>query len=254
MKDTFWKRILAVSLAGVLLTGCSMEELPFATGNVQNEKQADEEQPDTGFRVMKPGEYDSADTAVVARISQEQQTVTLLNLVVNKNYTLEYDGTTAVTDQYGEALTMTQLKPGDIVDVTFRKLPKKCVSIGLTPKAWVNNNVTDFEVNEARKQFRFNGEIYDLAERMVITSDGEELELQDLNVKDVLSVQGVDNTVYSIRVEKGHGYLRLSGAEYFVEAGSRWGRRWCSVSRRICCSLCRRALTGSLCAMTATEV
>lgn len=216
MKDTFWKRILAVSLTGFLLTGCSLEELPFATDNVQNEQQTEEEQPDTGFRVMKPGEYDSADTAVVVKISQEQQTVTLLNLVVNKNYTLEYDGTTAVTDQYGEALTMTQLKPGDIVDVTFRKLPKKCVSIGLTPKAWVNDSVTDFEVNEARGQFHFNGEAYDLAERMVITSDGEELELQDLNPKDVLAVQGVDNTVYSIRVEKGHGYLRLSGAEYFV--------------------------------------
>ena len=216
MRDTLWKRILAISLTGFLLTGCSLQEPPFSEGSILKEQQTQEEPSDTGFRVMKPGEYDSADTAVVVRVSQDQQTVTLLNLVVNRNYTLEYDGTTTVTDQYGEALTMTQLKPGDMVDVTFRKLPKECVSIGLTPKAWVNNNVTDFEVNQARGQLRFNGEIYDLAKRMVITSGGEELELQDLNAKDVLSVQGVDNTVYSIRVEKGHGYLRLSGAEYFV--------------------------------------
>lgn len=216
MKNTFWKKVLTVGLACSLLTGCSLQELPFSEGRILQEQQTQEEQPDTGFRVMKPGEYDSADTAVVVRVSQEQQTVTLLNLVVNRNYTLEYDGTTTVTDQYGEALTMTQLKPGDMVDVTFQKLPKKCVSIGLTPKAWVNNQVTDFEINQARGQLRFNGEVYDLAERMVITSGSEELELQDLNPKDVLSVQGVDNTAYSIRVEKGHGYLRLTGAEYFV--------------------------------------
>ena len=216
MKNTFWKKVLTVGLACSLLTGCSLQELPFSEGRILQEQQTQEEQPYTGFRVMKPGEYDSADTAVVVRVSQEQQTVTLLNLVVNRNYTLEYDGTTTVTDQYGEALTMTQLKPGDMVDVTFQKLPKKCVSIGLTPKAWVNNQVTDFEINQARGQLRFNGEVYDLAERMVITSGSEELELQDLNPKDVLSVQGVDNTAYSIRVEKGHGYLRLTGAEYFV--------------------------------------
>ena len=47
-------------------------------------------------------------------------------------------------------------------------------------------------------------------------SDGREIELMDLNETDILSVQGIGSTIYSIAVDKGHGYLKLANDEYFI--------------------------------------
>lgn len=40
--------------------------------------------------------------------------------------------------------------------------------------------------------------------------------MMDLNSADILTFNGIGNTVHSIVVEKGHGYLRLSGDENFI--------------------------------------
>ena len=48
----------------------------------------------------------------------------------------------------------------------------------------------------------------------------------DINQVDTLKVQGIDRTVYSVAVEKGHGYLRLKNDEYF------WGG-WIEVGQEI---------------------
>jgi len=175
------------------------------------------EQADTGFYVMEPDEYDSKDTAVVVGVSEENSTITFLNHIVNKNYTLEYDGSTEITDKYGQAMSVAQLSPGQIVDVNFQHGPKRCVSVSLCQDAWEQEVSSGFTMNQLRGQISFNGELYTLAERMVLRSEGEEINLMDLNEQDVLQVQGIDNTVYSIIVKKGHGYLRLTGAEYFVD-------------------------------------
>lgn len=218
MKKRWGVRLLTLGLMCILLSGCeqgSGVRIDFLESGTTNEEEA--ESSDTGFRIMEPGEYDSMDTAVVVSVSEEQGRITLLNRIVNKNYTLSYDGTTVITDKYGEALSAAQLAPGDIVDVCFQHRPKKCVSITRSPSAWEADVTAGFTVNQTRGQISFNGELYTLAERMVLLSGGEEIELTDLNERDVLSVKGIDNTVYSILVEKGHGYLRLTGTEYFVD-------------------------------------
>ncbi len=211
--------IFLLCLLCLFLTGCEYDK-GVSTGGGESAAAAGEETEssmDTGFRIMEPGEYDSKDTAVVVRVMEDEKKITFLNRIVNKNYTLHYDGATVITDKYGEAMSAAQLAPGDIVDVNFQHIPKKCVSISMSPQAWSVDVTSGFDMNQVRGQISFNGELYTLAQRMVLLSQGEEIELTDLNERDVLAVQGIDNTVYSILVEKGHGYLRLTGTEYFVD-------------------------------------
>lgn len=222
------KKIVGICLLCTLLSGCASDKgISFdmlTPGNTEETESAD-----TGFKAMGPGVYDSADTAVVKEIRQEEQKITFFNLVVNRNYTLNFDGTTIIYDKYGGSLSAAQLKPGDIVDVTFRKVSKKCVGIQISNKAWEYGDVKDFEISQARKQISFAGEQYAFTEDLLLVSGDETIELMDLNEQDVLSVHGIENTVYSIQVEKGHGYLRLENEEYFVdgwiEVGSRVIRR-----------------------------
>lgn len=215
---TILRRSLLTAVLCAVLTGCSYDTHVITIGSSAENTEAKEETEgiDMGFRMMEPGEYDSKDTAVVVRVMEDESKITFLNRIVNKNYTLTYDGTTAITDQYGGSLSAAQLMPGDIVDVCFQHIPKKCVSVMRSASAWEADVTNGFTMNQARGQISFNGELYTLAKRMVLRSGEEEIELTDLNERDVLTVKGIENTIYSVVVEKGHGYLRLTGTEYFV--------------------------------------
>ncbi|MDE5680197.1 MAG: hypothetical protein K2I01_07190, partial [Lachnospiraceae bacterium] len=86
-------------LCMLLVAGCSFKKN-------QKETNPDSTQgADTGFVLTGPGSFDSADTAVVVRIDKEEEKITFLNLTINRNYTLQYDGTTVFSDKYGQSMT-----------------------------------------------------------------------------------------------------------------------------------------------------
>ena len=203
--------ILMMIIAGtLLLTGCSFGQTDTGT------EQTGEQQNTTGFLLTGPGSFDSADTAVVVRINPDEKTITFLNLTVNRNYTLEYDGTTVFSDKYGGNMSLEQLKPGDIVDVTFLKSKKKLATLSLSANAWTNEAVSRYTIDTATHSITIGNDVYKLTDDVKIFSDGEEMEMIDLNAVDVLTFHGISTTVHSIVVEKGHGYLRLSGDENFL--------------------------------------
>ena len=104
--------LYALLMVGII-TGCADTEPTVPPKESQSSSQ------DSGFMLTGPGTYDSADTAIVTRIDKEDQTITFFNTAVSKRYTLSYDGATAYSDKYGEALSLAQIKEGDVVDVTF---------------------------------------------------------------------------------------------------------------------------------------
>lgn len=171
---------------------------------------------DTGYILAGPGSYDSADTAVVLRVNSAEGTITFWNLAVNKSYTLNYDGATSFSDRYGQPMTLSQIREGDIVDVTFLKSKKRLTTLALSAESFTSREVNRYAIDSARHTVTIGNDAYKLTEDTRIFSDGGEIELMDLNSADILTFQGIDTTVYSIIVEKGHGYLRLSGDEKFI--------------------------------------
>ncbi len=201
--------ILCALLAAGVLAGCAFaeqrtEETSPAQGN------------DTGFVLTGPGSYDSADTAVVVNIDKGEGTITFLNLIVSRNYTLQYDETTVFSDKYGSPLSLEQIREGDIVDVTFLKSKKKLATLMLSPSGWSNAQVERYHFNTNTHDVTVGEEIYKITEDTKVFSQGRQIEIMDINDTDILTFQGIDKTVYSIVVEKGHGYLRLKGDENFI--------------------------------------
>lgn len=171
---------------------------------------------DTGFVVTTPDSYDSADTPILVSKDLNENTVTFLNLDVEKKYTLSFDGTTKFYNKYGESIALDQIDVGDIVDVTFLKSKKHLTAMTLSTEAWHYDNVEKFEFNPIKREVSIGDEIYKLSDNTQYLSEGRTIEEMDLNAADILSFQGIDNTVLSVTVEKGHGYLRLTNAESFV--------------------------------------
>ena len=199
-------------------TSCALTDA--VSGGINNETQAGsmqvKERVDTGFILTGPDSYDSADTPILVEKDAEENTVTFLNLEIGRRYTLSLDGTTKLYDKYGGMISLDQLQEGDIVDITFLKSKKHLTTMQLSDKAWSYEDVSRYELNTIRDEVTIGDEIYKLSDYTQYLSDDRSIEKMDLNAADVLSFQGIDNEILSVRVEKGHGYLRLVNDENFI--------------------------------------
>lgn len=228
MKNVGKKCIIAAStiMTVVSLVSCgfpgaggSGEKGPIledAAAGGQNADGASVERVDTGFVVTGPESYDSMDTPVIVDLDKDKNTITFLNLDIGRRYTLEYDGTTKLYDKYGEGISLEQLKKGDIVDVAFLKSKKHLTSLQLSPQAWSYDNVERYEINSVRDEVTIGEDVFKLSDNTLYLSEDRTIEKMELNAMDVLTFQGMDSTILSISVEKGHGYLRLVNDENFV--------------------------------------
>ena len=214
-KRYLMKAVACIWLMTILsITGCGQKAA--TEGNTETQAQTEAERVDTGFVVTNPDSYDSADTAVLVDINEVDKTVTLLNLDICRRYTLSMDGTTRFGDKYGKAISLDQLQEGDIVDVTFLKTQKHLTSMQLAQTAWQYDSVERYELNAVRHEVSIGGETYKLSKDTQYFSQGHSIEEIDLNPSDILTFHGIDSTVLSVVVEKGHGYLRLVNDENFV--------------------------------------
>lgn len=191
--------------------GCGSQNTQQPSESGQSEKRVD-----TGFVVTTPDSYDSADTTVITDKNKKDGTVTFLNFNRGKYYTLSMDGTTHLYDKYGESISLEQIAVGDIVDITFLRDKKHLTTMKLSPEAWKNEGVSRYEMDQIRSEVKIAEDIYKLSDLTQYVSFGRLIEKMDLNPSDVLDFQGIGNQVISVKVAKGHGYLRLINDENFV--------------------------------------
>lgn len=206
-------RLIAVFMCTVMLfltVGCTS-----SNGNGQPDS-ADGTRTDTGFIVYGPDSYDSEDTPVLVAKDEEAGTMTFLNLTLGKEYTLEYDGTTRFYDKYGEILTLSQIAVGEIVDIKFVKPKKHLTNMSVSNEGWTISNTTRYVIDSARKDVTIGEDVYNISSDACFFSNDKEIEERDLIATDTLTFRGIGTSVYSVVVDNGHGYLRITGQENFV--------------------------------------
>lgn len=200
------KAVTALTLSALVLTGCTSE-----ASNIGRAKDKDGKPDvvDTGFTLSTVGSYDSADTAVVLSTDSNNKAVSLINMDTGKQYTLYYDGTTYGKDKYGGPMSVSQIKAGDVVDVTFLKGKKKLASIQRSPEAWVYDEVHNYDLAGANRTAVIGSQTYSLPAGVVVLSEGRRVEAGEVVSQDVVTISGINHKIYSVNVDKGHGYLRL---------------------------------------------
>jgi hypothetical protein len=162
------------------------------------------------------GIYDSEDAAVVVSKNLEEKTVQFQNITSSRRYTLSYDGTTTIYDKNNQALSMEQLKEGSIVTVRFYKPTKSIAYVKENSECISMSDVSNYTMDLGKGIITVGSDVYNISGQVVVISDGHETDMMEVNQEDVISIWGYKNMIYGIRVEKGHGYLRLENEDYFV--------------------------------------
>ncbi|MCR5501754.1 MAG: PEGA domain-containing protein [Lachnospiraceae bacterium] len=190
----------AILAAVVLLSGCGSIGLAREETFESNYENGEE----TGEDI-----YVSATDVIVRNIDTEAQIMDFYVTGSSDQKSLYYDGATIITDRYGQPMVASQLQPGDMVKVAYNSGIGKAGVVQLNPEVFTLSDISRYTVEDGGRALVIGDDVYNIDEHARVFSNGEEIDLQRLVIHDVLTVQGKDRTVMSIRVDEGHGYLEL---------------------------------------------
>lgn len=159
--------------------------------------------------------YDRKILGVVKEIDTDKKSITLYNVDGNDELILYYDGATDVKDKYEQAITMSQLTVGEMVDAYYL-LNNNAIALNISKDAWEYKKVSNLVINNDKKMMSISARNYQFTENLIISSEDQLINLIDLNEKDELTLKGVGSKVYSIIVTKGHGYVRFTNYSDFI--------------------------------------
>jgi hypothetical protein len=204
--------LLIVTTLITTLTMTSCGTLTQSTTSIESNDIALSAEP----TIPSTGVYDSEDAAIVVSKDLEAKTIQLQNITSARRYTLAYNGTTTIYDKNDQAMSMGQLPLGSVVNVRFYMPNKTLAYIKENPDCINLKDVTNYSMNLTKGTITIGGTVYNISGQVVVLSDGQETDMMTVNQVDAINVWGYKNMIYSIEIDKGHGYLRLQNEDNFV--------------------------------------
>lgn len=160
---------------------------------------------------------DSLDECILVGVDPEDMEIQFYNLDMGRTYTLTYNTATGMKNRFNDELVAGQLSPGDMVRITFFRKEKLLKSLQILDNIEVSEGVIDFEINSVSRTMTFLGEQYKVSKNAMVLSKGNLLELNEINAADTLKIVSKDHEIFGITIENGHGYVRLTGQENFID-------------------------------------
>lgn len=169
----------------------------------------------TEATVTENAGYDGI-TAALISVDSDKQKIIVKDIYDGSNYVLSYNGGTDVTSLFDEVIRMEQLEEGEILKIEFDAEKKKAQKVTPDKEAFRTQRVTGFKATNATRTITFGSGSYKYPESIVVVSDGKTILPSEVMNRDEVTVRGYDDKIYSVTVDKGHGYLTFSGVEPFI--------------------------------------
>jgi hypothetical protein len=161
-------------------------------------------------------DYDSNMLAVVRDIESEVRKITLFDIKRKETLCLFYTGASDITDKYGQVITAGQIPVGAIVDAGYQKKSEKLIKLQVSQKAWDYVNVSNQSMDDHVKTMKLGAGKYQYTDEITVIDGDELVPVTNLAEQDMLTVRGVDKTIWSITITKGHGTVILEDYDDFM--------------------------------------
>ena len=128
----------------------------------------------------------------------------------NEVFSQAIDKTVKVSDAYGNIFPINQLKSGDLVEISYQKQKDKVISVSKSSSLHSWNKVSGVTVDQENKTVNIAGTIYEYKkETMIIDSEGKLVDISKIGPFDIVSIQAMDNIIWSITIDKASASLNL---------------------------------------------
>ena len=158
---------------------------------------------------------DKSTTAVVLERDKAGRTIRLYDINKGEEISLNYTGGTSLLDKYEQVISIDRVEKGLIVDISYQSKKNRLTDLKFSEKAWEYIGVNNMMVLAKNKIIKIAKTNYAYEEPFVLDGDSF-ISLDDLAIQDELTVRGIDETIYSVIVTKGHGRVKIKDYEAFL--------------------------------------
>lgn len=163
-----------------------------------------------------PKRYNTEEIVVVTAIDTTNSKITVRKLEESAEFILSYNGGTVITSKYETQLMMEQVNVGEIAKVCYISGTQKLIEMQEYGDAWENTIVTRWDVDYDKKLITIGSDTYSYDDNIFLTSNGKSIDIREISGIDELTVRGIENKAYSVSVNKGHGFVRLTDTVNYV--------------------------------------
>ena len=154
--------------------------------------------------------------AVITYVSSDTKRLSVRTYEEGIDYTFYVQEPALIYSEYGNAMTMSQLNAGNVIDITFDAASSTVKEIHISDDVVRHLAVSDAAVNTSYRRITIYNKNYEYSRNVVVVSGNELITPEQLSTKDVLNLYEKDGKVVSIVVTRGHGYISLTGVDLFL--------------------------------------
>lgn len=212
-----YKKIMI--LCAILAVGIIIISVIFALKSDEKEGHGTQK-PADGTGITAAPEEQPALTCMILDVDLDSSTITLKNLQNGEKTELIYTGGSDIRTKSGRLVSAAMLKKGNIAKVKTGD-DGKLLSLTGADDVWTYKNVENLKMYDDPGKIEVGSSIYHMDDFLEVLNGeqftGKETLLTDGT--DILDLYGIGDRVYLIKVNTGHGYLKLENTESF-EGGS----------------------------------
>ena len=160
---------------------------------------------------------------VLSSLDTTSKKMRFVEISTGIEYEVPYTGGTDIQTKYGTVMAASNMEPGEIYEVKCSE-NGTAISIYGASDAWERTGIEGLVFDESTRKITVGAAnlVYD--SNALILSDGEKISIAQIVKQDVVTLRGIDNKVYSITVDAGHGYIKFSGVDAFEGGYASIGR------------------------------
>lgn len=154
-------------------------------------------------------------TGVFSYLNAEENMMHYMDISNGNEYEVKFAGSTYIYNKYDTVITTNRMRMGGIYDVVCDK-NGTAITINESKDAWEYSEVKNFSANVKEQVLSIADNTFKYYKDAVILSRNDRITAEEIMTTDVVTVRGMDKTAYSVVVDRGHGYMKLSGVNDFI--------------------------------------
>lgn len=154
-------------------------------------------------------------TGVLTYLSTGEKIMHFVDIDSGIEYEVAYTGGTDIQNKYDMIITASNMQMGGIYDISCNS-SGKAVTVYESDSAWEKKKITALDFNEENRKITIGNNTYMYQTYTAVLSNSNKISIAQIVAQDEVTLRGIGNTVYSINVDKGHGYIQFTGVDAFV--------------------------------------
>lgn len=222
-------KMIVVGLLGITLIAVVVGLLLTPKTN-KNDKDQDETVNATEETVVEEETVNTSKDldrilALVKAIDLDNNIMTVYDIDHDLTINMVLDGTVLYEDEYGSIMVAEQILPGYVVNIKYDKNNYVPEQVKVAPQIQTIKNLSSFVLDEDQKTIQIGSDIYKYTDE-IITFDGDKrLDLAGITTADDVIVRAYKDTIWSIIIENGHGYIVLQNYDAYLDGTIEIGNR-----------------------------